>query len=175
MRNRLFLLGLVLSLVAAAACSGGTASQDKVARRNDSQRKASVTDPPAHQAPKGQDAPGHEGHNHGAPGEVPAFEVSLAALKNLAPTLSPEKFSGKQKLGYLAAREIPQTLAQLPCYCHCDKGFGHKSLHTCFVDDHAAHCAICIDEALLALKLQKQEKLTPEQIRERIIAQYGSQ
>jgi hypothetical protein len=43
------------------------------------------------------------------------------------------------------------------------------------VDDHAAHCAICIDEALLALQLQKQEKLSPEQIRERIIAQYGSQ
>jgi Protein of unknown function with PCYCGC motif len=173
MRNRLFLLGLMLSLTA-AACSGGTASQDKVARRNDSQRKASATDPPAY-TPAGRDAPGHEGHGHGAPGEVPAFEVSLAALKNLAPTLAPEKFSGKQRLGYLAAKEIPQTLAQLPCYCHCDKGFGHKSLHTCFVDDHAAHCAICIDEALLALKLQKQEKLTPEQIRERIIAQYGSQ
>ena len=175
MRNRLFLLGLILSLAAAAACSGGTASQDKAARRAEAQRKASVTDPPAYQPPAGQDAPGHEGHGHGAPGEVPAFEVSLAALKNLAPTLAPEKFSGKQKLGYLAAKEIPQTLAQLPCYCHCDKGFGHKSLHTCFVDDHAAHCAICIDEALLALKLQKQEKLTPEQIRERIIAQYGSQ
>ncbi len=175
MRNRLFLLGLILSLVAAAACSGGTASQDKAARRSDSQRKASAADPPAYQAPKGQDAPGHEGHGHGAPGEVPAFEVSLAALKNLAPTLAPEKFSGKQRLGYLAAQEIPQTLAQLPCYCHCDKGFGHKSLHTCFVDDHAAHCAICIDEALLALQLQKQEKLTPLQIRERIIAQYGSQ
>ena len=175
MRNRLFLLGLILSLVAAAACSGATASQDKGARRNDSQQKASATDPPAQQPQAAQDAPGHEGHGHGAPGEVPAFEVSLAALKNLAPTLAPEKFSGKQKLGYLAAKEIPQTLAQLPCYCHCDKGFGHKSLHTCFVDDHAAHCAICIDEALLALKLEKQEKLTPEQIRERIIAQYGSQ
>jgi hypothetical protein len=172
----LIFLGLILSLAAAAACSGGTASQDKVARRNDSQqRKASATDPPAYQPPARQEAPGHEGHAHGAPGEVPAFQTSLADLKSLAPTLAPERFSGKQRLGYLAAKEIPQTLAQLPCYCHCDKGFGHKSLHTCFVDDHAAHCAVCIDEALLALQLQKQEKLTPAQIRERIIAQYGSQ
>src|SRR5688500_15390309 len=109
MRNRLIFLGLILSLVAAAACSGGTASQDKVARRNDSQRKASATDPPAYRPPAGQEAPGHEGHGHGAPGEVPAFQTSLADLKSLAPTLAPEKFSGKQRLGYLAAKEIPQT------------------------------------------------------------------
>ncbi|HEU4596846.1 MAG TPA: CYCXC family (seleno)protein [Pyrinomonadaceae bacterium] len=174
MRNKLLLLGLILSLVV-AACSGGTASQDKVARRTDPPRSARATDPPAYRPPAGGDAPGHEGHNHGAPGEVPSFEISPAALKTLAPTLSPEQFNGKQRLGYLAAKEIPQTLAQLPCYCHCDKGFGHKSLHTCFVDDHAAHCAVCIDEALLALQLQKQEKLSPEQIRERIISKYGSQ
>jgi hypothetical protein len=175
MKNRLLTLGLTLSLAAAAACSGGTASQEKATRRDDAARRASVADPPAYKAPAGAEKPGHEGHGHGAPGEVPSFEISPAALKNLAPTLSPEKFSGKQRLGYLAAKEIPRTLAQLPCYCHCDKGFGHKSLQTCFVDDHAAHCAVCIDEALLALRLEKQEKLSPEQIRERIIAQYGSQ
>ncbi len=175
MKNKLLTLGLILSLVAVAACSGGTASQDKATRRSDSPQAAKATDPPAFKPPANAEAPGHEGHGHGAPGEVPAFEISAAALKNLAPTLAPEKFSGKQRLGYLAAKEIPQTLAQLPCYCHCDKGFGHKSLQTCFVDDHAAHCAICIDEALLALQLEKKEKLSPAQIRERIIAQYGSQ
>jgi hypothetical protein len=63
----------------------------------------------------------------------------------------------------------------LPCYCHCDEGFGHKSLHSCFVDDHASHCAVCVDEALLAYKLQTEGGLTPEQIRERIVAQYSAQ
>ena len=71
-------------------------------------------------------------------------------------------------------KEIPRTIAQLPCYCHCDKGFGHKSLYTCFEDDHAAHCAVCVDEALLAYRLEKDEKLKPEQIRERIIAHYSA-
>ena len=173
MKNKLFTLGLILSLVAVAACASGghgTASQDKVARRTaDAPRAASTTGPTAHEPPAG-----HDGHDHGTPGEVPAFQISPAALKTLPATLAPEGFSGKQRLGYLAAKEIPKTIAQLPCYCHCDKGFGHKSLHSCFVDDHAAHCAICIDEALLALQLEKTEKLTPEQIRERIIAQYGS-
>ena len=75
--------------------------------------------------------------------------------------------------GARAVREIPVTIAQLPCYCHCDKGFGHKSLYSCFEDDHAAHCAVCVNEALLALKLEKEQKLTPAQIRDTIVAQYS--
>ena len=100
------------------------------------------------------------------------FEVA-PSKSALGPTLEPEKFTGLARDAYRAAREIPVTLAQLPCYCHCDRGFGHKSLHSCFEDDHAAHCAVCVNEALLALKLEKEQKLTPAQIREMIVAQYS--
>ncbi|HEX8424209.1 MAG TPA: CYCXC family (seleno)protein [Pyrinomonadaceae bacterium] len=116
----------------------------------------------------------HEGHSHGAPGRVPRFAQNSADLKNLPPVLPASQFTGLTRMAYAAVKEIPQTIAQLPCYCHCDEGFGHKSLQTCFVDDHAAHCAVCVEEALLAYKLQKEQRLTPAQIRERIIAQYGS-
>ncbi|MDQ1593142.1 MAG: hypothetical protein QOG71_3769 [Pyrinomonadaceae bacterium] len=119
------------------------------------------------------DADAHQGHSHGAPGRVPRFAATAADLKNLPPVLPASQFTGITRMAYAAVKEIPQTIAQLPCYCHCDEGFGHKSLQTCFVDDHAAHCATCIEEALLAYKLQKEERLTPAQIRERIIAQYG--
>jgi hypothetical protein len=115
----------------------------------------------------------HEGHSHGAPGRVPRFATTKADLKNLPPVLSAAQFTGKTRMAYIAVKEIPETIAQLPCYCHCDEGFGHKSLQTCFTDDHAAHCAVCVEEALLAYKLQKEEGLKPAQIRERIIAQYG--
>jgi hypothetical protein len=115
----------------------------------------------------------HAGHSHGAPGRVPRFAATAADLKNLPPVLPASQFTGMTRMAYAAVKEIPQTIAQLPCYCHCDEGFGHKSLQTCFVDDHAAHCAVCVEEALLAYKLQKEEKLSPAQIRERIIAQYG--
>jgi hypothetical protein len=115
----------------------------------------------------------HEGHSHGAPGRVPRFAATKADLKNLPPVLSAAQFTGKTRMAYIAVKEMPETIAQLPCYCHCDEGFGHKSLQTCFVDDHAAHCAVCVEEALLAYKLQKEERLSPAQIRERIIAQYG--
>ena len=117
----------------------------------------------------------HHGHSHGAPGRVPRFAETAADLKNLPPVLPASQFTGMTRMAYAAVKEIPQTIAQLPCYCHCDEGFGHKSLQTCFVDDHAAHCAVCVEEALLAYKLQKEERLSPAQIRERIIAKYGSE
>ncbi|HEV2860487.1 MAG TPA: CYCXC family (seleno)protein [Pyrinomonadaceae bacterium] len=171
MKNKFLTASLLLSLTAAAACSGdaghGTASHNKAV-----QNAAPKAPAAPEQAKAGHDA----GHSHGAEGsnETPAFITDAAQLKELKPTLPPERFQGMQRLGYIAAREIPQTLAQLPCYCHCDKGFGHKSLQSCFVDDHAAHCAVCIEEALLALRLQKQEGMSPEQVRQRIIAEYGS-
>jgi len=105
---------------------------------------------------------------------VPAHYEVPPSISGLEPTLPPESFTGLTKDAYRVAGEIPQTLAQLPCYCHCDEGFGHKSLQSCFVDDHAAHCAICVNEALAAYKLQ-QQGMTPAQIRERIIAEYASQ
>ena len=100
------------------------------------------------------------------------FEVP-PSKSSLGPTLDPGSFTGITRDAYQAAREIPVTLAQLPCYCHCDRGFGHKSLYSCFQDDHASHCDVCVREALLALKLEKEQKLTPAQIRDTIVAQYS--
>lgn len=93
---------------------------------------------------------------------------------NLGPTLPAEDFTGKTRAAYRVAKEIPETLAQLPCYCYCDRGMGHKSLHSCFEDDHAAHCAVCVDEALLAYSLQKDSRMTPQQVRVKIIEKYAS-
>ncbi len=104
---------------------------------------------------------------------VPAYEVAPRAAQ-LAPTLPPSQFVGKAREAYKVAKEIPETLAQLPCYCHCDQSFGHRSLHTCFVDDHASQCAVCVDEALLAYRLQKEQGLTANQVRELIIEKYSS-
>lgn len=102
---------------------------------------------------------------------IPAHYETEPPRIALAATLEPEKFNGKTRDAYRIAREAPQLIAQLPCYCYCDRGFGHKSLHSCYVDDHAAHCAVCVDEVLLAHNLQKRG-LSPQQIREQIIAQY---
>lgn len=104
---------------------------------------------------------------------VPAHYTTAPPLDTLPPTLSPELFWGNQRLAYEAAQKIPQTLAQLPCYCHCDMSLGHKSLHSCFVTEHGESCGICIGEALMAYQLEKQ-KLPIAEIRKRIIAAYGT-
>ena len=105
---------------------------------------------------------------------VPAFE-EVSSLGQLPPTLPPERFFGQARRAYQIAQEIPQTLAQLPCYCYCDEAFGHKSLHSCYESDHSSQCAVCVNEALLAYRLQKEQGLTPPQIRERIIAEFSRQ
>jgi hypothetical protein len=168
MNRKLLLVAAILVVAVAGACT--SQNQNDVARTNETPRQASVS--PAPTAPSAHPADPH-GHDASA-SLVPAFQTDATSLKNLAPTLSPEKFFGQQKAAYTAVKQIPRTIAQLPCYCHCDKGFGHKSLYTCFEDDHAAHCAVCVDEALLAYRLEKDEKLKPEQIRERIIALYSA-
>jgi hypothetical protein len=144
MKTKLILIvSLVLAALLAAACGGQ--SPGGSAQRSDLPQRTQA--------------------------RVPAFldEKSAHALR---PTLAPEQFTGITREAYQVAEEIPETLAQLPCYCHCDQSIGHKSLHSCFEDTHAAGCGVCIKEALIAHDLQR-SGLTPAQIRERIIAQYG--
>src|SRR5262245_4992960 len=110
-------------------------------------------------------------HN-GSPQRVPAHYQAAPPITELRATLPPTNFVGKAREAYEAVRQAPQLIAQMPCYCHCDRSLGHKSLHSCFEDDHAATCATCIQEALTAYALQKQG-LSPEKIRERIIAEFS--
>jgi hypothetical protein len=104
---------------------------------------------------------------------VPAHHKDAASARPMKPTLDPELFAGKIRQAYQVAKEIPDTLAQLPCYCYCDQGVGHKSLHSCYEDDHSAHCSTCVDEALMAYQLEKEQNLAPAQIRARIIEEFS--
>ncbi len=103
---------------------------------------------------------------------VPAHFTEPQDLKSLNPTLSPEQFTGRVRKAYQVAKEIPQTLTQLPCFCYCDT-IGHKSLHSCYEDDHATGCTVCVDSALLASELKRQG-LGDAEIRDKLIAKYSS-
>jgi hypothetical protein len=54
------------------------------------------------------------------------------------PTLDPALFVGKAAAAHRVAREIPDVIDQLYCYCHCDKTVGHLTLLSCYTDGHAA-------------------------------------
>jgi hypothetical protein len=51
-------------------------------------------------------------------------------------TLDPVKFSGKARDAYQVAKDIPQVLNQLPCFCGCMNDAGHKNNLHCFTDNH---------------------------------------
>ena len=99
---------------------------------------------------------------------IPAYFNSEAEAKPFPPTVDPKEFkSPNVRRAYEIAREIPGVLAQLPCYCYCDRA-GHKGLHSCHRDTHSSHCGTCIKEALLASRMHKAGK-KPAEIREAII------
>jgi len=56
----------------------------------------------------------------------------------LIATLSPDLFQGPTQDAYQAARDIPEVLAELPCYCGCDRTAGHEHNLHCYIDNHAA-------------------------------------
>jgi len=87
-----------------------------------------------------------------------------AAAKGERPTLDPNRFFGAAHDAYEVAAKNPALLAQLHCYCGCDKEIGHQNLLDCYRDEHGAHCPVCTGEALEAAKLAD-EGLPIEQIR----------
>jgi hypothetical protein len=71
-----------------------------------------------------------------APSSTPV--AHHVARRETRATLDPALFVGKAAAAHKVAREIPEVLDQLYCYCQCDKHMGHKSLLSCYTDGHAA-------------------------------------
>ncbi len=118
------------------------------------------------------DAKAHQGHaGHPSPSaqaparRIPAHFKEPPDVRTLPPTLDPAQFKDRVREAYQVARDNPQVLAQLPCFCYCDT-IGHKSLHSCYEDDHSTGCTVCIDSALTAKVLTKEGKSPSEIPRE---------
>lgn len=161
-KNLLIVVGLLAVLVGIALFIQGRKQQDA--------KLASAPENKAIVQSRSASPPPHPINTETS--EVPAHYDAAPSPAELGAVLPAAQFTGKTREAYEAAKKIPVMLAQMPCYCHCDRGMGHKSLHSCFEDEHAAHCATCVDEALLAYRLQK-EGLSAAQIRKQIIAEFG--
>lgn len=85
-------------------------------------------------------------------------------------TLDPSQFQiSEVKEAYAVAKEMPDILAQQPCYCQ--RTVLH-SLLDCFANLEAANCEICVEEARLVAQLHRQGK-TASEIRAFIVQHYG--
>jgi uncharacterized protein with PCYCGC motif len=106
---------------------------------------------------------------------VPHFNAASPTKgEKLPPILSQDQLWGDnaqypyQTHAYELAAKIPEVLYQQPCYCYCDRGMGHNSLHSCFAGTHGAECGTCLKELYYTYTMHEQGK-TAKQIRAGII------
>ena len=65
-------------------------------------------------------------------------EQSATSVKS-AQVMSPALFNDeKTRAAYQAAKDIPEVLEQVPCFCGCMSTHGHNSNFDCFKDQHGA-------------------------------------
>jgi hypothetical protein len=104
----------------------------------------------------------------GADEPVPAYHAQ-APQGELPATMNPDLFTDPVvQNAYAIAAKIKKALYQQPCYCHCDRSQGHKSLLDCFASKHGAGCGTCIYEDFYAYEQSRKGK-TAAQIRAGII------
>ena len=100
-------------------------------------------------------------------------ETASALLSKAADVLSPSLFADeKTRAAYQTAKDIPDVLEQLPCFCGCMKEYGHKNNLFCFKDQHGSACEICQDIALDARKMHD-AGMPIAQIQDNIKAKYS--
>jgi hypothetical protein len=87
---------------------------------------------------------------------------ATGTLVETRPVLTPALFSGKAKLAYQYAAEIPKIIDSQFCYCYCKRNHNHKTLLTCFTTMHGSKCDICMDEVIYAYELYQQGKTLDE-------------
>jgi hypothetical protein len=92
---------------------------------------------------------------------------------SLISTLSPENYTGRARLAYQAAKDIPEILAQLPCFCGCMDSLGHHNNLYCFADSHGSICDVCQSIALNAQEMHR-KGIPVETIRDNIRAAYDA-
>ena len=83
---------------------------------------------------------------------VPAYHAQ-ASKEALPATINPGLFTDPVvQNAYAVAARIRKVLYQEPCYCHCDRSQGHKSLLDCFASKHGSGCGTCIYEDFYAFE-----------------------
>ena len=58
-------------------------------------------------------------------------------------------------VAYRVARDHPEVLEKIACYCPCEL-YGHTGVVDCYRSQHAAACATCLEEAVVAGQLIEQ-------------------
>ena len=94
--------------------------------------------------------------------EIEPIAPATGFLIETRPVESASFYTGKAARAYQIAAEIPKIIDSQFCYCHCKREKNHKTLLTCFTNQHGSKCNICMDEVLYSYELYKQGKTLDE-------------
>ncbi|VAX16288.1 hypothetical protein MNBD_NITROSPINAE04-2197 [hydrothermal vent metagenome] len=91
-------------------------------------------------------------------------KVKKAGLVETRPLVPSRRYDGRVAQAYKNAAKIPEALDSIYCYCKCKENprFRHKNLLTCFTDDHASKCGICLSQFNMAWSMSKEGKSIKE-------------
>ena len=92
----------------------------------------------------------------------PSKGTELAPILTKSQLFGPQAQNPYQIHAYELAAKIPKIIYQQPCYCYCDRGMGHSSLHSCFSDTHGAMCSTCLKELYYTYTMSKQHRSARE-------------
>jgi uncharacterized protein with PCYCGC motif len=170
MKKQLAKFFILLAIMVWFACG-----QNRSAKPDATTQQQSKSTPPADSTQQQPPAQEPQATQQNAPAaaagfRMPAFWENPDAAPMLAPTLDPATVSPAARAAYVVAQKKPKLLAQMPCFCYCDR-FGHQSLHDCYVTTHAEHCDVCIAEAVEADQLE-QQGMSAEEIRSVLVAKH---
>lgn len=143
-------LGVLLLAVAVFALTRGNGDQSPPGKADD----VAVTAQDSHTEVK-PEAPKTSNQTSSENFRMPPYFEDPRSAGILQPTLNPASVQPFARAGYKIAKEKPNLLTQLPCFCYCDR-FGHSSLYTCFETVHAEQCEICLTEAVEADEMDRQ-------------------
>lgn len=103
---------------------------------------------------------------------APSSQVAADAA-GVNKVLDPAGFSDQRvRTAYEAARKYAHVLEEIYCYCRCKENIGHRALVECFETDHAEHCDVCMNEAIIAARMTAEGR-TPKEIQKAIDAYYA--
>lgn len=143
-------LGALLLAVAVFALTRGNGGQSPSGKADD----VAITAQDSHTEVK-PEAPKTSNQTSSENFRMPPYFEDPRSAGILQPTLDPASVQPFARAGYKIAKEKPNLLTQLPCFCYCDR-FGHSSLYTCFETVHAEQCEICLTEAVEADEMDRQ-------------------
>lgn len=106
--------------------------------------------------------PRHGGHPEPRAGVTNAHVLHGAAIPHAAGAAE----------SYAAAYEMPAILDGVRCYCACSVTIGHRSLLSCFEDEHGANCQVCQDEAIITRDAVARGA-TLREVRQAVEARFG--